>query len=245
MDQNLMEKIAIIFIGTGKYLKFLPKFYEHCESNFIKNIKKQYFVFTDGDLLNHPDNITRVYQEHLQWPFITLNRFETINRIKNQLEEFNWVVFMDADTLVVDTITADEFFGGKSLFGVHHPCSVLKMPPHNELPGSFETNPESRAFVDIQKINPSVYFQGCLWGGKTPEVFDLISELEKNTKEDLADNIIAVWHDESHLNRYFFDNIEKVHILSSGFAYPEIFSKYCKFKPRIIHLAKNNSKYHV
>jgi hypothetical protein len=28
----------------------------------------------------------------------------------------------------------------------------------------------------------------------------------ENIQDDLARGVIAVWHDESHLNRYFYDN---------------------------------------
>ena len=41
-------KVAVVFIGTGKYLNFLPSWYERCEDNFLPGVDKQYFVFTDG-----------------------------------------------------------------------------------------------------------------------------------------------------------------------------------------------------
>mgnify|MGYP003343285143 FL=1 len=89
----------------------------------------------------------------------------------------------------------------------------------------------------------SIYYQGCLWGGKIPEVLEMIDELQDRTNKDLKNNLIAVWHDESHLNKYFYQNKDKVNTLGPEYAYPEIFSKYCNFNPKIIHLAKDNSKY--
>lgn len=29
------------------------------------------------------------------------------------------------------------------------------------------------------------------------------------------------------------------------YAYPEVFAGYCDFEPKIVHLAKDNSKYHT
>jgi hypothetical protein len=234
-------KVAIIFIGTSRYINFLPLYYEKCEENFLVNTDKTYFVFTDGELSNTPGNVLPYHLDHLDWPYITLNRFQIINTIKEDLKNFDCIVFMDADTLVIDSITEDEFFSDKPLFGVHHPCSYLKMPPHDRPPGAFESDPRSRAYVDTE--NFTTYFQGCLWGGKTPEIFELIDQLEENIKQDLNDGIIAVWHDESHLNHYFTKHPDLVHVLGPEYAYPEIFSQYCGFEPKIVHLAKDNDKY--
>ena len=237
-------KVAIIFIGTAKYINFLPLYYEKCEENFLVNTDKTYFVFTDGELSNSPENVLPYYQDHLDWPYITLNRFQIINTIKKDLEDFDWLVFMDADRLVVNKVSEDEFFTDKPLFGVHHPCAYLKMPPHETPPGAYETDPRSRAYVDTSiEGNFGPYLQGCLWGGKTPEIFSMIDELGENTKRDLNDNIIAVWHDESHLNHYYMKHKELVHVLGPQYAYPELFAKHCKFEPKIVHLAKDNHKY--
>jgi hypothetical protein len=68
--------------------------------------------------------------------------------------------------------------------------------------------------------------------------------LKKNVKTDLENNIIAVWHDESHLNAYFAEHKDDVRVFGPEYAYPEVFAQYCDFKPKIVHLAKNNSQYH-
>lgn len=238
-------KVAICFIGTGKYLNFLPKYYENIEKYFLPNTEKTFLVFTDGELSDLPDNIIVYNQPHLEWPFITLTRFEIINKSRKHIEKNDWFIFIDADALVVDLITEEEFFdSSKSFFGVHHPCHFLGMQPHDKFPGAFETNELSKSCVREEE-DTSIYYQGCLWGGKVPEVLNLIDELENRVKEDLNNNVIAVWHDESHLNKFFIENKNQVNTLGPEFAYPEVFSEYCNFQPKIVHLAKNNSKYHV
>lgn len=233
-------KVAIIFIGTAKYIDFLPLYYQECEENFLVNTQKTYFVFTDGEISDPPENVKIYYQEHLSWPYITLKRFEIINKANEDLYNFDWVVFMDADTLVVDKITEEEFFSEKELFGVHHPCAFMKMPPHNEPPGAFETNPISTAWTNDFLI----YYQGCFWGGRVPYVMDLIDELEDCVNQDLEKGIVAVWHDESHLNRYFSQHKDLIRLFGPEYAYPESLKQYFDFKPKIVHLAKNNSIYH-
>ena len=237
-------RVAIAFIGTSKYLNFLPQYYEKIHENFLPNTEKTFLVFTDGEG-EFPEDIKVYPQEHLDWPYITLTRFEILNKAREEIIKHDWLVFLDADTVVVDKVLEEEFFSDKPLFGVWHPCHNLGMPPHNKLPGAFETNINSLSYVDIQLQNPEVYFQGCLWGGKVPEILEMIDELQDRTNKDLENNVIAVWHDESHINKFFIEQKENVNILGPEYAYPEVFSDYCSFTPKIVHLSKNNSKYHV
>ena len=237
-------KVAIIFIGTNKYLDFLPTYYESIEKYFLPNSEKTIFAFTDGELDDVPDNIKVYHQEHLEWPYITLKRFEIINKARADLDSMDWLVFLDADTRVVDTVTEEEFFSDKPYFGVHHPCHALKMQPHTEYPGAFETNTNSRAGV-TEEDDTSMYYQGCLWGGRVPEVLDMIEELDGRVEEDLSNDVIALWHDESQLNKFYSEVKEDVHLLGPEYAYPEVFQQYCNFDPKIVHLAKDNSAYQI
>ena len=237
-------KLAVIFIGTNQYLNFLPTWYESCEKYLAKNTKKTYFVFTDGELSGLPDNIIPYHQEHLSWPYITLYRWKTILRAKDKLRGFDYILFLDADMLFVDEVTEEDLFTDKRYIGVHHPCHFLGMEPHTNYPGAFETNKKSLAAV-TREDDTSTYWQGCLWGGKLPYVLSMIKELARRTTDDETRDMVALWHDESHLNKFFSEQKKFVHTLEPQFAYPEIFSEYCEFEPKIVHLAKENSKYHV
>ena len=237
-------KVAIVFIGTGKYINFLPMYYENIEKHFLPNSEKTILVFTDGELNETPDNVRVYHQEHLDWPYITLKRFGTINKARSAIEDNDYLVFIDADALVVADVTEEEFFTDKPYFGVHHPCHALGMPPHTEYPGAFETDTNSRAHVTPED-DTSMYWQGCLWGGKVPEVLDMIDELDDRVEEDLSNDVIAKWHDESQLNRFYIENKDQVNTLGPEYAYPECFADHCNFSPKIVHLAKENSKYHV
>ena len=252
-------KVAVVFIGTNKYIDFLPKYYENIEKYFLPNSEKTFLVFTDGELNETPDNVRVYHQEHLAWPYITLKRFEIINKARQVIEEHDWLVFLDADTLVVDTVTEEEFSqrccnmstDEAPFFGVHHPCHFWKMEPHNKPPGAYEQNPKSRAYVDTSEEEygrwdgSQPYFQGCYWGGKVPYVCAMIDELEARVNEDLENGIVAVWHDESHLNKYYRENEFKVYPFHPQFAWPEVFKDHelCDFDPKIVHLAKDNSEY--
>ena len=127
-------KVAISFIGTNRYLDYLPQYYENIEKYFLPNSEKTILAFTDGELNDTPDNLKVYHQEHLPWPYITLKRFEIINKAREEIKKNDWFVFIDADALPVATVTEEEFLdrccnastNEVPLFGVHHPCHYLK-----------------------------------------------------------------------------------------------------------------------
>ena len=65
----------------------------------------------------------------------------------------------------------------------------------------------------------------------------MMKELKKRVDTDYSNDIIALWHDESHLNKFFSENPDRVNALSPDYAYPECFPQY-PYDRKIIHLAK-------
>ena len=228
---------AIIFIGTNKYLNFFPKYYETCEEFLFPDLRKQYFVFTDGELEGElPENITYVQIPHKDWPAITLERFHTILQAEELLKEHEWLLFIDADMRVDSVVFSEEVLDDdKDFVAVHHPCH------YNTGTGTFERRPESEACVTGE---PLQYYQGCLWGGKMEAVIPMMKLLRDRVDKDYSNDIIAVWHDESHLNRFFIENHDSVFAIPPDYAFPEIYPDY-PYKRKIIHLAKDNSSYQV
>ena len=243
MGSNLMT-VSIIFIGTDKYLNFLPQYHERVTEKLFPGVEKKIFAFTDGDLEGEvPDDIIPIKIEHKPWPRITLERFHTILSAKDQLLENDYVLFLDADMYVNQEVRFDEVFNDKDFVGVHHPCHMVKAPPHDKAPGSFEPNRHSTAYLE-NAYDFGVYWQGCLWGGKTEPVIEMMETICARIDEDDENGITAIWHDETHLNKFFCENFDQVHTLNSNFAFPECYPDF-PFNQTIIHLAKDNSKYHV
>ena len=61
----------------------------------------------------------------------------------------------------------------------------------------------------------------------------------KSMAHTFKKNIIAIWHDESHINRYFIDNPPTI-ILSPSYCYPE--NLKLPYKKRLLALDKNHAK---
>jgi len=234
-------KVAVTFWGTGEYINFLPEWYERLEEYFLPDVEKTYFVFTDGELEGTPENITLMNIPHYGFPETFHKTFEELLKIKDIVSDYDWLVSVDADLYAQEEITTEEFFDdSKKYFGVHHPCHYLKMQPHDRKPGSYDTNPLSNACINDNIIDMSIYYQGCLWGGKVPSVFDMMEKIDEWTKEDVSKNAVGKFYEESYLNKWFLTHREDVNTLASDYAYPELFKEHCTFSNKMMHLYKDN-----
>jgi hypothetical protein len=210
-------KCALIFIGTNRYAGFFEGYKSSIDLNFLPDHEKTYFVFTDQPahpLFKHNDVVvTKI--EHESWPYVTLHRFKYMMMVKDKLAEYDYVFFVDADLWACQQITDAHLLDHeKPLIGVQHPGFFGKI-------GTFETNTKSRANIFDGHYNLLHYRQGCFWGGKSFELLKLVEELEKRIDLDLQDDVVAIWHDESHLNKYMLENNHDVFTLHPGFAQPQ------------------------
>lgn len=226
------SKVAIIFIGTNKYIEFFPRYYETIKNLFLPKTRKDFFVFTD--MVDYPflagkDDVVLVKVEHQKWPFSTLMRFKMMNKAAKELEGYSHIIYIDGDMHANDLVTEDEFFShDKPLFGVKHICYLTKQ-------GEFEFNPKSTAGVS-KSADLSDYYAGTFFGGQGKAILELIAELERRVDTDLENEIVAKWHDESQLNNYFLQRKHLVHKLDPRYIYSELKPIPKPFKGKFIHM---------
>lgn len=222
-------KTGLLIIATNKYIDFLPNLIESADKFFLPNHNVEYFVFTDKEDLNLKSDrkITVLKTEHKQWPWMTLGRYKIFNDNKSILKNKNYLFYCDVDMLFCDTV-GDEILSER--VATQHPafCGGRGTP---------DTNPESLACVSI--FEKMQYFAGGFNGGYSSEYLKMCEKLSHNIEKDKQNNVIAIWHDESHMNRYFIDN-PPTKILDPGYCYGE--SLRPPYKARLIALDKNHSK---
>lgn len=234
-----MKKIGILYICTGKYDIFWKDFYLSCEKYFIKNYEKEYFVFTDAKKIYgevEDKNIHKIYQEQLPWPLGTLLRFHIFNKHKNLYDNVDYLIFMNANLLFIDKIDDSILPIKEKLFFVQHPGYSNK----KNLKFPYDRNKKSTAFIPYFK--GKYYIAGGLNGGKTIDFLNMSKQLEENINKDFKNNIIALWHDESQVNKYIIDK-DNIKILSPQYLCPDSIDGYPwlkKISPKIIIRDKNN-----
>jgi hypothetical protein len=234
----MKTRIGILYIATGKYIRFWKEFFESAERYFLidEKYEKHYFVFTDANSFEYDDNlhVHKIFQELLSWPYITLERFSIFQKAHIELEKMDYIYFFNANMLFMKLID-EEILPSPNipLIMVKHPGFFDK----NRLEYTYDLNKNSLAY--ISEGEGIYYFMGGLNGGEKRAYLDLIDELKKRVDTDKKNNIIALWHDESHLNRYAIDYCEKIKILNSSYGYPEAWD--IPFEPKI--LIRDKSKY--
>lgn len=234
-------RIGILYICTGKYDIFWKDFYLSSEQYFMKDVQctREYYVFTDSPKLYDEENnkrIHRIKQENLGWPDNTLKRFHIFLRIKERLlQETDFLFFCNANLLFKQSI-GYEIIPQKEnhqLVGTIHPGFYNSQ----NLDFTYERRHNSKAY--IAEGEGTNYYAGGLSGGFTEAYLQLCETIKSWVDIDESNDIVAIWHDESHINRYFLEN--PPFILSPAYLYPEGWS--IPFKEIIMIRDKSKEEY--
>jgi lipopolysaccharide biosynthesis glycosyltransferase len=222
------KSIAIVIVGTAKYSTLANDLQKSIFEKFLPSRSKHIYLFSDRDNFDKSKDLTLIKCEHERWPLSSLNRYKLIDSIKKQLLEHEYILYFDSDLLVANRVSEFPF---SKLFAVEHPQNLLSYI------WDVEKNPKSTAYLG-EKPDFATYVQGCLWGGESKYVLEMCEILKERAQEDLNNGIIAIWFDESHLNRYFVENINLVSVISPSFSYPESWN--LNIEKLIIHRNKPN-----
>jgi histo-blood group ABO system transferase len=222
-------KIGLLVIATGKYTQFVPPLYKSVKKHFMKNHEVKMFVFTDGRIPENND-IIKIEQEHLGWPDATLKRYHIFDKNKEILSEMDCLFYCDADMLFVSEVGDEILPDNNGLIATEHPGF------YGGRRGSYETRIESTAYVGENEGD--CYYAGGFNGGTSKEFLKMSEIIKQRIDQDLEKEIIAIWHDESQMNRYMIDNKPKV--LNPSYCYPE--SWQIPFEKKLLALDKNHSE---
>lgn len=158
---------------------------------------------------------------------MTLGRYEIFSDNSKLLDGMDYLFYADVDMRFVDYV-GDEILG--DLVATQHPGYFGRE-------GTPERNPISLAYINPSEKNQ--YFAGGFNGGSKISYLNMAKKISENIKTDYCKNYIAIWHDESHLNKYLLDNPPEV-ILSPSYCYGEDMN--LPFNKKLIALNKNHGQ---
>lgn len=234
----MSKSIGILYLCTGPYKLFWKDFYESFESRFLLNTNKVYYVFTDEfttifDNYKNNKNIKFIKIDSMPWPLITLLRFKYFLSISEELMNHDYLMFSNANIICNEFIHEKEFLPNEieKLSFCQHP-GYIRTRKYNF---PYERRKNSKAYIPYNYGKN--YVIGAMFAGITEDFLAMCRVLNDRIEFDLKNNIIARWHDESHLNRYIIRK-DYLKILSPSYCYPVGFD--IPYEKRICGVSKKD-----
>jgi histo-blood group ABO system transferase len=224
-------KICILTIATNKYIQFVERLLDNIEENFLNGHEIQCLLFTDHEV-ETSDNVKVSQIGHKPWPEPALKKYNYINSELEYLKDFDYLYLFDADIAIVDTVGEEVL---QDLVGVLHPYKFFE----DKKVYPYEKRKQSTAYVADENHNK--YYAAAFVGGRSVNFLKMARTISERVEEDERNGIIAKWHDESHLNKYFNENPPTD--LSPSYMFPEELINHPQypFQPKIVALKKENS----
>ncbi|XP_063063992.1 alpha-1,3-galactosyltransferase 2-like isoform X2 [Engraulis encrasicolus] len=194
--------VALTVFAVGRYLEiYLADFLTSAEQHFMVGLPVDYYVFTDV-----PTNVPSIQlapkrtlqvigvKKYTRWQDISMMRMETLTEtIENLISKRNEYVFC---------LDVDQFFVGP--FGCEAlGDSVAQLHAHyykKDAPFTYDRNPKSMAYME----EGDYYYHAAIFGGTWQSVKNITQSCLQGIETDKENGVEALWHDESHLNKYFF-----------------------------------------
>lgn len=219
-------KVAIVIIATGAYFdKYVVQLVQSIRQHWLVGTADTVPVVITDSADPVPEGCVKFHAPYLPWPQPTLKKYNMLMEHEGFLRAFDYVYIMDADMRIVAPVT-DEILG--DLVGAMRPCMDHFKP--EECP--WERDPRSLAYVPAGQ-EAEHYLSGSIAGGKREKFLAMAKTIAENVLIDEEYGIIARFHEESHLNKYFI-NHPPDKILSPEFVYPEKLTLRPRWTRRII-----------
>lgn len=205
--RNNPVTIGLTVFALGKYLdKYLEKFLASADKYFMPGHKVIYYVMVDNhSKLPYIEYGTsrflkpRVVAKEARWQDVSMMRMKTLADMLQDFikDEVDYVFCMDVD------MDFRAPYGVETLGELVAQAQAWFMnSPNTEF--TYERRPESKAYIEMGQGD--FYYHAAVFGGTPSQVLDLVRSCYAGIMEDKKNNIEAVWHDESHLNKYFLEH---------------------------------------
>jgi len=201
-------RIGVCIIATGpQYHGYVDPLLASLERYFLTRHVVDIHLWTDSPHERRVKN--RFPLIALEWPYPAVYRYHWILERLDCLLDYDYLFYIDADMRIVDTV--DEAILSTGITAVEHPGFAF--PETFRFP--YDENPLSAAFVARQR-----YYASGFLGGSASEFARMARIIRDAVDADLRIGYIAIWHDESHYNRFLATEPPSL-VLTPAYVYPE------------------------
>ena len=225
------KSICAVVIATNNYAEYAANLIDSLLQTQDQHLTIH--LFTDHLLLNRNstyETVTTHTIYHEPWPMITLRKFEFLSDISEEITSTH-IIYIDADALAKSDFS--EICESTEITFVSHP-GFWRPGEAMSGSGTWEDNLDSLAYVPPTERKK--YICGGVWFGPSFKILKMCSLLASRVNKDLQKKVIAIWHDESHLNWFH----AKFHSLATtpSYAFVDEYTHLESLFPKIQMLEK-------
>ncbi|XP_015252161.1 PREDICTED: N-acetyllactosaminide alpha-1,3-galactosyltransferase-like isoform X2 [Cyprinodon variegatus] len=229
-------------LNFGYLEAYLNTFLTSAKKHFMVGLPVTYFVFTD--LPEKALNITVFHQHNIKiikvkkynrWQDISMMRMKTISEVIDTVlqHNFNYVFCFDVDQIFTARFGSEALGESVALLHAHY----YKLPKNRF---TYDRNPKSKACM----TEGDYYYHAAVFGGTCKKVKALADYCYLNIMEDKMNDVEALWHDESHLNKYFWLN-KPTKLLSPEYCWDRSLPKNDILIKRLVWAPKDYKKLRI
>ncbi|XP_060924582.1 N-acetyllactosaminide alpha-1,3-galactosyltransferase-like [Limanda limanda] len=202
---QLRSSVALTVFAVGRYLDaYCKDFLTSAEQHFMSGLPVTYYVFTDlpekvPQIELGPQRSLKVIKVKMytRWQDISMMRMSMISDlIESEIaSSFRYIFCFDVDQVFEARFGSEALGDSVALLHAHY----YKLPKDRF---TYDRNKKSTAFMETGDF----YYHAAIFGGLCANVKNLTDACYLSIMEDKINEVEALWHDESHLNKYFWLN---------------------------------------
>ncbi|KAM5146545.1 N-acetyllactosaminide alpha-1,3-galactosyltransferase-like [Mantella aurantiaca] len=228
--QERRTVVGLSVFAVKQYLEsYLADFLVSANLYFMPNLSCVFYILTD-----HPDHVPDIklrpgvskvilqIPKRSRWQDISMLRMKDLLELvlPQARKKVDYLFCMDVDQIFTSNYGPEVL--GELVAQLHSGYYLIQREKY-----TYEKDPRSAAYIPPGE--GQFYYHAAVFGGTPSRLVNLTSSCLNGILRDKNQDVEAVWHDESHLNRYFILGTPPTKILSPEYCWDNrLWLKYHK-----------------